>query len=183
MLGFPIEQPCSSAADEKGSNLSSDGGDSADMSFGKFLLKSSKGDDTAKKLLSPQTPDQGYSSTTPSDTPSGSASPIAFSIGDQSDSEEDSEQDEESLKIRKIITDSIGSQTLDCGLQELKMGVRHNVAILIRSLEECLEIYRTEEGPKELTDDEIISLVEAKHIPAYQLEKAVDDPERGVAIR
>ncbi|CAL8138132.1 unnamed protein product [Orchesella dallaii] len=52
-----------------------------------------------------------------------------------------------------------------------------------RSVQECLEIYRKEAVTKSLTDEEIISLVKEKHIPAYQLEKAVGDMERGVSIR
>ncbi|KZC12825.1 PREDICTED: 3-hydroxy-3-methylglutaryl-coenzyme A reductase [Dufourea novaeangliae] len=52
-----------------------------------------------------------------------------------------------------------------------------------RSLEECLEIYKSELGASELTDEEIIQLVKHKHIAAYQLEKAVGDMERGVGIR
>lgn len=52
----------------------------------------------------------------------------------------------------------------------------------IRSLEECLEISRNGETST-LTDDEITALVFANHIPAYQLEKEVDNPERGVGIR
>ncbi|KOC68238.1 3-hydroxy-3-methylglutaryl-coenzyme A reductase [Habropoda laboriosa] len=52
-----------------------------------------------------------------------------------------------------------------------------------RSLEECLEIYKSELGASVLTDEEVIQLVRNKHIPAYQLEKAVGDMERGVGIR
>ncbi|XP_014608233.1 PREDICTED: 3-hydroxy-3-methylglutaryl-coenzyme A reductase isoform X1 [Polistes canadensis] len=52
-----------------------------------------------------------------------------------------------------------------------------------RNLEECLEIYRSELGASALTDTEIIKLVEHKYIPAYQLEKAVGNMERGVGIR
>lgn len=46
----------------------------------------------------------------------------------------------------------------------------------------CLDLYN-KQGAKELTDEEILLLVKEKHIPAYQLEKAVDDLERGVKIR
>jgi len=53
----------------------------------------------------------------------------------------------------------------------------------IREVEECLKIYKSEHGAKYLSDEEVMSLVKAKHIPAYQLEKAVDDMERGVRIR
>ncbi len=52
-----------------------------------------------------------------------------------------------------------------------------------RSVQECLAIYRHELVAKSLSDEEIITLVQHKHIPAYQLEKAVGDMERGVAIR
>ncbi|XP_053988321.1 3-hydroxy-3-methylglutaryl-coenzyme A reductase [Hylaeus volcanicus] len=52
-----------------------------------------------------------------------------------------------------------------------------------RSVEECLEIYKSELGASALTDEEVIELVRHKHIAAYQLEKAVGDMERGVAIR
>lgn len=34
-----------------------------------------------------------------------------------------------------------------------------------------------------LTDSEVAALVSANHIPGYMLEKAVDNPERGVGIR
>ncbi|XP_076635900.1 HMG coenzyme A reductase isoform X1 [Colletes latitarsis] len=52
-----------------------------------------------------------------------------------------------------------------------------------RSVEECLEIYKSELGATALTDEEVIQLVMHKHIAAYQLEKAVGDMERGVGIR
>ncbi|XP_071861570.1 HMG coenzyme A reductase [Bombus fervidus] len=52
-----------------------------------------------------------------------------------------------------------------------------------RSLKECLEIYKSDLGASGLTDEEIIQLVKNKHIPTYQLEKAVGDMERGVGIR
>jgi len=40
-----------------------------------------------------------------------------------------------------------------------------------------------QDGASSLTDDEVILLVDAKHIPAYKLEKQLDNYERGVAIR
>lgn len=52
-----------------------------------------------------------------------------------------------------------------------------------RNLQNCLEIYRTEFGATHLSDNEIMMLVDTKHIPAYNLEKAVNNPERGVKIR
>lgn len=38
-------------------------------------------------------------------------------------------------------------------------------------------------GAKFLTDAEVISLVNAKHIPAYKLETLMETQERGVFIR
>lgn len=51
-----------------------------------------------------------------------------------------------------------------------------------RSLQDCLLIYRADEA-NELSDKEIIMLVDTKHIPAYNLEKVVKNHERGVNIR
>lgn len=34
-----------------------------------------------------------------------------------------------------------------------------------------------------MSDEEVIRLVDNKHVAAYQIEKAVNDPERGVGIR
>uniref|UniRef100_A0A8D0BFM2 3-hydroxy-3-methylglutaryl coenzyme A reductase n=1 Tax=Salvator merianae TaxID=96440 RepID=A0A8D0BFM2_SALMN len=53
-----------------------------------------------------------------------------------------------------------------------------------RSVEECLCILKNVKmGAKYLTDAEVISLVNAKHIPAYKLETLMETQERGVSIR
>lgn len=52
-----------------------------------------------------------------------------------------------------------------------------------RSVQDCLKLYHQEGTAQSLSDSEIISLVREKHIPAYQLEKALGDMERGVSIR
>lgn len=52
-----------------------------------------------------------------------------------------------------------------------------------RSLEECLDIYKSNLGADGLTDEEVIMLVKNKTIASYQIEKAVNNPERGVGIR
>ncbi|XP_010134493.1 PREDICTED: 3-hydroxy-3-methylglutaryl-Coenzyme A reductase isoform X2 [Buceros rhinoceros silvestris] len=53
-----------------------------------------------------------------------------------------------------------------------------------RSVEECVRILENaEKGAKFLTDAEVISLVNAKHIPAYKLETLMETQERGVSIR
>ncbi|XP_056648024.1 3-hydroxy-3-methylglutaryl-coenzyme A reductase-like [Diorhabda sublineata] len=51
-----------------------------------------------------------------------------------------------------------------------------------RSLQDCLQLLRTDKA-YELSDKEIINLVDTKHIPAYTLEKALKNPARGVKIR
>ncbi|KAK2713393.1 3-hydroxy-3-methylglutaryl-coenzyme A reductase-like isoform X2 [Artemia franciscana] len=51
-----------------------------------------------------------------------------------------------------------------------------------RNILDCVDLLRTK-GSKYLSDSEILSLVKSKHIPGYQLEKALDDMERGVKIR
>ena len=40
-----------------------------------------------------------------------------------------------------------------------------------------------QDGASGLTDEEVMLLVDSKHIPAYQLEKQLDNYQRGVAIR
>ncbi|KAB0803377.1 hypothetical protein PPYR_00347 [Photinus pyralis] len=51
------------------------------------------------------------------------------------------------------------------------------------TLKECLRIYISENSATNLTDKEVINLVENKHVQLYQIEKAVGDAERGVKIR
>lgn len=53
-----------------------------------------------------------------------------------------------------------------------------------RALEECLRVYNDGDlGACALSDEEVIELVRGKHIALYQLEKALDDAERGVGVR
>ncbi|XP_045476737.1 3-hydroxy-3-methylglutaryl-coenzyme A reductase-like [Harmonia axyridis] len=52
-----------------------------------------------------------------------------------------------------------------------------------RNLEFCLQLYRSKDGCADLTDKEIMLLVDTKHIPPYNLEKTLNDLERGVSIR
>lgn len=53
----------------------------------------------------------------------------------------------------------------------------------IRSFEECIDIYKNECFADKLNDREIELLTEKGIIQAYQLEKVVANPERGVKIR
>ncbi|XP_050315651.1 3-hydroxy-3-methylglutaryl-coenzyme A reductase-like [Anthonomus grandis grandis] len=66
---------------------------------------------------------------------------------------------------------------------EYEDGVNDKDTDVPRSLQTCLEIFRNDTGAKELSDKEIMMLVDTKHIPAYSLEMAVKNPERGVKIR
>ncbi|KAJ7993745.1 hypothetical protein DPEC_G00257870 [Dallia pectoralis] len=53
-----------------------------------------------------------------------------------------------------------------------------------RPLEECLAILKKPEmGARFLSDEEVVVLVNSRHIPAYKLESMMERPERGVAIR
>ena len=52
-----------------------------------------------------------------------------------------------------------------------------------RSVEECADIFRKQSSANQLTDEEVADLIEARHIAARQLEKVVDNMERGVRIR
>ncbi|CAH1796415.1 unnamed protein product [Owenia fusiformis] len=57
------------------------------------------------------------------------------------------------------------------------------VSHTMRTVEECKLILSEPDGPSKLTDEEVLSLVNIKHIPAYKLESSLGDPKRGVAIR
>ncbi|XP_018331654.1 3-hydroxy-3-methylglutaryl-coenzyme A reductase [Agrilus planipennis] len=78
-------------------------------------------------------------------------------------------------------------EILSLPLNNSKEVTSKNIAVLCppmaRSVNECLTIYKSDLGATTLTDEEVILLVKNKHIPPYQIEKAVDDPERGVRIR
>ncbi|XP_077087766.1 3-hydroxy-3-methylglutaryl-CoA reductase a isoform X2 [Siphateles boraxobius] len=53
-----------------------------------------------------------------------------------------------------------------------------------RPVEDCLSILKnTDMGARYLSDEEVIVLVNSKHIPAYKLEAMMETPERGVMIR
>lgn len=75
-------------------------------------------------------------------------------------------------------TEGLRSEMLNC-----EDGTNDKDTDVSRSLQSCLEIYRTDGGASQLSDKEIMMLVDTKHIPAYSLEKAVQNPQRGVKIR
>ncbi|XP_048522173.1 3-hydroxy-3-methylglutaryl-coenzyme A reductase [Dendroctonus ponderosae] len=90
-------------------------------------------------------------------------------------------------KRSHIRTTSINAESQTEGLRleflDFEDGTSDKDTDVSRSLQSCLEIYRTDSGASQLSDKEIMMLVDTKHIPAYNLEKAVQNPERGVKIR
>lgn len=52
-----------------------------------------------------------------------------------------------------------------------------------KTIEECAKIYKEMGNAKDLTDKQVMLLVRHNFVPPYQIEKAVNDPERGVRIR
>lgn len=52
-----------------------------------------------------------------------------------------------------------------------------------RSIDECLTIMNSEAGVKSLTNQEVVQMVEKKHVPGYKLETILGDPLRAVGIR
>lgn len=54
----------------------------------------------------------------------------------------------------------------------------------LRPLEECVKIYKADPDQMEnLTDEEVIQLIDAKHIRSHALEKVLNNPLRGVEVR
>ncbi|ENN81135.1 hypothetical protein D910_01964 [Dendroctonus ponderosae] len=75
-------------------------------------------------------------------------------------------------------------QTLATSNSDVDSSSDDGVPKQCRSLEDCVKIFKNIDlGATALTDDEIILLIKNKNIAAYQIEKEVDDPERGVGIR
>ncbi|CAH1158637.1 unnamed protein product [Phyllotreta striolata] len=75
-------------------------------------------------------------------------------------------------------------QTIYCQLDVEKVTESFEEDSICRTLDECLAIYSDSDlGAVTLTDEEVMLLVKHKHLPGHQIEKAVDNPERGVKIR
>ncbi|KAM9858190.1 LOW QUALITY PROTEIN: 3-hydroxy-3-methylglutaryl-coenzyme A reductase-like [Aulostomus maculatus] len=71
------------------------------------------------------------------------------------------------------------------GEEEIKPEVTQmSLPLKPRELVECVAILNNpEQGPRCLSDAEVMMLVNSKHIPAYKLEALMERPERGVSIR
>ena len=87
------------------------------------------------------------------------------------------------LESKSTALDSKGMQTAESYVRQELME-KNEATLAKRSLQECIKIFDwIGQGAPSLTDAEVISLVDAKRILAYQLEKVVQDEERGVKIR
>ncbi|CAH0551758.1 unnamed protein product [Brassicogethes aeneus] len=84
---------------------------------------------------------------------------------------------------RRTISSSVEVQTECCYAVTVPSdNVEGTNTDVCRKLKDCLEIFRSKQ-PDQLSDNEIMLLVDTKHIPPYDLEKALGNPERGVKIR
>ena len=66
-------------------------------------------------------------------------------------------------------------------LNEYKTVCKENKQI--RDIETLLKLYQSENGVNQLSDIEIMFVVERKHISSHNLENVLGDEEKGVSIR
>ena len=125
--------------------------------------------DGIKKYSAPSSPARKISATrVPSRKP--------FYIGEDTSSEASDDRDsEKELMDREVQTDE---SNIEEALAQFKI-----VKTEARSIEALVALLNTEMGPKELTDDEVLRLVETKRLQPYRLETALTDAQRGVHIR
>lgn len=74
-------------------------------------------------------------------------------------------------------------QTDDSDIRDLIKPFKSATRMKPRSLETLLSLLNSEDGAKDLTDDEILFLIDKKCLQSYRLESALNDPVRGVHIR
>ncbi|KAF5283386.1 hypothetical protein FQA39_LY04762 [Lamprigera yunnana] len=146
----------------------------------KFVLFESK-DEIQKQQLEPTKIDINKTSVSPNSVRTKSLVSDTSHVNRENGkvfslSTQDSDEDETTYKDKAV-------QTIPMSVDSEKGSILEDTSNHIRSLEECLSIYNKTLSAATLTDDEVILLVESKSLPAYQIEKAVDCPERGVRIR
>ncbi|XP_072272374.1 3-hydroxy-3-methylglutaryl-Coenzyme A reductase [Pyxicephalus adspersus] len=84
-------------------------------------------------------------------------------------------------KLNFVLGDS---PSQDSSSSEEEKEIKFDIPEEPRPIDECVRILKNpEKGAPYLSDEEVIRLVNAKHIPAYKLESMMETPERGVAIR
>lgn len=91
-----------------------------------------------------------------------------------SDSESSSDSNEVDLVEKEV-------QTIESNLSEVLTNFKSSKEA--RSLEECLVLLNSDDGVNELTDEEVLNLVQKGKLPSYKLESALNNPSRGVHIR
>lgn len=81
-------------------------------------------------------------------------------------------------KVSEQLNEALSGAT-DVEVEEEKEEERREG---VRTLDMCSSLLAAGRAG-ELSDDEVIQLVQTKRLPAYKLESSLDDPERGVSIR
>ena len=98
-----------------------------------------------------------------------------FFIGASADDTGSDTSDDVELVDKEVQTDE---SNLAEALKELNIKEAK-----VRELSLLIDLLNSEDGLKQLTDEEILVLVEKRKIAAYKLESILGDPERGVKIR
>jgi len=98
-----------------------------------------------------------------------------FFIGASGDDSSDGSEDSVEQVDKEIQTDE---SNIAEALEELKIKETK-----VREFSLLVDLLNSEDGLKQLTDQEILVLVEKRKIPPYKLESILGDPERGVKIR
>lgn len=81
-------------------------------------------------------------------------------------------------KVSEQLNEALNGAT-DVEVEEEKEEERREG---VRTLDTCSSLLAAGRAG-ELSDEEVIQLVQTKRLPAYKLESSLDDPERGVSIR
>ncbi|XP_025077274.1 3-hydroxy-3-methylglutaryl-coenzyme A reductase-like isoform X2 [Pomacea canaliculata] len=141
----------------------------------KYIYYDNDVDQQIDSLPSPQSLDVGKREVCPS--PAAVTKSPMFTL-DDSDGEDTKSVAEKAVQTENsaISSEKTKGYIAPSILQDTKASV-------CRSLETCLEILNSDEGAGALTDEEVMLLVQKKHIPSYKLEKVLNSYERGVHIR
>lgn len=95
----------------------------------------------------------------------------SFYISDSDSSSDSSDVDSSDKEV----------QTIESNISEVLTNFKNNKEP--RPLEQLVALLNSEDGPCELTDEEVLTLVQKGKLPSYRLEAALNDPARGVHIR
>ncbi|XP_074650297.1 3-hydroxy-3-methylglutaryl-coenzyme A reductase-like [Tubulanus polymorphus] len=98
-----------------------------------------------------------------------------FSIGDDYSDDDDDENND-------VLFEEKSTQTGDDEVNDFD-AVMSPTDRPVRPIDECKRILKLDDGPSQLSDDEVLALVRCKHIPSYKIESVLSDYGRGVSIR